>query len=46
MVASGVHSRRHATDHLGAIDDPDAEFERWLEEQRQLPSPTSAAPPA
>jgi hypothetical protein len=32
LVASGIHSRRRAADELG-VDDPDAEFSRWLEEQ-------------
>ena len=43
LVAAGVHSRRYAADTLGAIDDPDAEFARWLDEQRQLPTPPTAA---
>ena len=33
MVGAGIHSRRRAMDELG-VEDPDAEFERWLEEQR------------
>jgi hypothetical protein len=32
LVASGIHSRRRAADELG-VDDPDAEFSRWLEEE-------------
>ncbi|MCH7812206.1 MAG: hypothetical protein IH958_06210, partial [Chloroflexi bacterium] len=32
LVAAGIHSRRRAADELG-VDDPDAEFGRWLEEQ-------------
>lgn len=35
LVGAGVHSRRYAADHLGGIDDPDAEFDRWLEEQQR-----------
>ena len=35
LVASGIHSRRRAMDNLG-IEDPDAEFQRWLEEERTL----------
>jgi hypothetical protein len=35
LVASGIHSRRRAADELG-VSDPDAEFARWLEEQRAL----------
>jgi hypothetical protein len=33
LVASGIHSRRRAADELG-VEDPEAEFTRWLEEQR------------
>ena len=32
LPRSGIHSRRRAADELG-VDDPDAEFSRWLEEQ-------------
>ena len=39
LVAARIHSRRFATDELGGIDDPDAEFERILEEERQLERP-------
>jgi hypothetical protein len=35
LVAAGIHSRRRAADTLG-VEDPDAEFARWLaEEERQ-----------
>jgi hypothetical protein len=34
LVAAGIHSRRRAADALG-VEDPDAEFERWLAEERQ-----------
>ncbi len=34
LVAAGIHSRRRAADALG-VEDPDAEFSRWLEEERQ-----------
>ena len=32
LVAAGIHSRRRAADELG-VEDPEAEFRRWLEEQ-------------
>jgi Phage portal protein, SPP1 Gp6-like len=32
LVATGIHSRRRAADNLG-VEDPEAEFRRWLEEQ-------------
>jgi len=35
LVQSGVHSRRTAMDELG-IRDPQAEFEKWLEERRTI----------
>lgn len=35
LVQAGVHSRRTAMDELG-IEDPDAEFNRWLEERRRI----------
>jgi YD repeat-containing protein len=35
LVASGIHSRRRAADELG-VEDPEGEFRRWLEEQREL----------
>jgi hypothetical protein len=31
-VAAGIHSRRRAADELG-VQDPETEFERWLEEE-------------
>ncbi len=34
LVASGIHSRRRAMEELG-VEDPDAEFGRWLEEEKQ-----------
>jgi hypothetical protein len=34
LVAAGIHSRRRAADVLG-VEDPDAEFERWLAEERE-----------
>jgi hypothetical protein len=37
LVSSGIHSRRRAMQNLG-VDDPEAEFERWLEEERQATS--------
>jgi len=33
LVAAGIHSRRRAADELG-VEDPEAEFRRWLTEQR------------
>ena len=36
LVSAGIHSRRRAMDELG-IEDPDAEFGRWLEEEERLP---------
>jgi YD repeat-containing protein len=33
LVAAGIHSRRRAADELG-VEDPEGEFRRWLEEQR------------
>jgi hypothetical protein len=35
LVQSGVHSRRTAMDELG-IRDPQAEFEKWMEERRRI----------
>jgi len=35
FVQAGVHSRRTAMDEIG-IQDPDEEFERWLEERRKI----------
>ena len=35
LVQSGIHSRRTAMDELG-IQDPDAEFKRWLEERATI----------
>ena len=35
LVQAGVHSRRTAMDELG-VQDPDAEFGRWLEERREI----------
>jgi len=36
LVGTGIHSRRRAMDELG-IENPDVEFERWLEEEMRLP---------
>lgn len=38
LINTGVHSRRRAMDELG-VEDPDAEFERWLEEEEKIPLP-------
>lgn len=35
LVAAGIHSRRRAADALG-VEDPDAEFERWLAEEARV----------
>lgn len=35
LVQAGVHSRRTAMDELG-IQDPDEEFNRWLEERKKI----------
>jgi hypothetical protein len=32
LVEAGIHSRRTAADELG-VADPDAEWQRWLEEE-------------
>ena len=37
LVAAGIHSRRRAADTLG-VEDPDAEFARWLEEEGRTQS--------
>jgi hypothetical protein len=34
LVSAGIHSRRRAADDLG-VDDPELEFERWREEERE-----------
>ncbi len=38
LVAAGIHSRRRAADALG-VEDPDAEFERWLAEEARILTP-------
>lgn len=35
LVQAGVHSRRTSMDNMG-VQDPDEEFERWLEERRKI----------
>ena len=35
LVQAGVHSRRTAMDEMG-IQDPDEEFNRWLEEREKI----------
>lgn len=35
LVQSGIHSRRTAMDELG-IRDPQAEFEKWIEERKRI----------
>ncbi len=35
LVQNGIHSRRRAMDQLG-IQDPEAEFKRWLEEKAEI----------
>jgi hypothetical protein len=34
LVGAGIHSRRRAADELG-VEDPEGEFRRWLDEQRE-----------
>jgi hypothetical protein len=34
LVEAGIHSRRRAADELG-VADPETEFARWLEEERE-----------
>ncbi len=36
LVAAGIHARRTEVDNLGEVDDPDAEFERWVDEQSTI----------
>lgn len=36
LVAAGIHSRRRAADEMG-VADPEAEFERWRDEQSAVP---------
>ena len=35
LVQAGVHSRRTAMDEMG-IQDPDGEFDRWMEERKRI----------
>ena len=35
LVQAGIHSRRTAMDEMG-VQDPDEEFNRWLEERKQI----------
>jgi hypothetical protein len=35
LVAAGIHSRRRAADEVG-VEDPEAEFRRWREEEGSL----------
>jgi hypothetical protein len=47
LVAAGIHSRRRAADELG-VADPETEFARWLEEEREAggsPTPREAQRP-
>ena len=51
LVSAGIHSRHTAMDELG-IKDPEAEFQRWLEERAtireqniKLPSPSTRGGP-
>ena len=45
LVAAGIHSRRRAADALG-VEDPDAEFARWLDEQQQASATSTGTPTA
>lgn len=40
LVAAGIHSRRRAADELG-VADPETEFARWLEEEREVETRSS-----
>ncbi len=42
LIGSGVHSRRRAMDELG-IENPEAEFERWLQEEEKISLPRTKA---
>ncbi|MEE8471357.1 MAG: phage portal protein [Dehalococcoidia bacterium] len=42
LVNAGIHSRRRAMAELG-VEDPDAELERWQEEQEKFLSPGGSA---
>ena len=44
MVTANVHSRLHAADTFGGIDDPDAELARVIEELTQIAPLTTPAP--
>jgi hypothetical protein len=37
LVRAGIHSRRRAADELG-VEDPEQEFQRWLEEEERVQS--------
>ncbi len=45
LVAAGIHSRRHAADELGDVDDPESEFSRWLDEESQVLDATTHTTP-
>lgn len=45
LVEAGIHSRRRAADALG-VEDPEAEFSRWLEERAQVRTSEAATPAA
>ncbi len=42
LVEAGIHSRQRAMTELG-VEDSEREFGRWLEEEKQIMKPTSAA---
>jgi hypothetical protein len=44
LVAAGIHSRRRAADEVG-VADPDAEFERWREEEGRITGISADAQP-
>jgi hypothetical protein len=47
LVEAGIHSRRRAADELG-VPDPETEFARWLEEEREArenPTPQEGPQP-
>ncbi|MBI2864888.1 MAG: phage portal protein [Chloroflexi bacterium] len=45
LVSQGIHSRKRAADNLG-VDNPEAEFDRWLEEHRRIQSTSGARDPS
>lgn len=46
LVGAGVHSRGHAADQLGGVDDTGRELQRWLDEARQIAATSGGTPNA